>query len=205
MSIKRNILLVILFIGIISCKAQTIVPIYGGSSVEYNENYYLKDVNNDYDKYQGIWKYNGGGLDLTITFFIKQMVQDSDGLYRDFLCGSFLFRSDGILLIEDILEEESNLDFYEYNLVLGRFIDRNFKPQCPSCPIDKLRPMGKIYHPEIEDVSAAIVLYYSVILEPFQETMKLTLWQNSPRIITPDRTDPYDFPIPDGDYIFVKQ
>lgn len=202
MSIDR-ILVFLVIIFTFSCKAQTILPIYGSGDFEYNSDFYLKDVTQEFNKFEGTWKCNVGDYKLIVTLQKKEMVQRSSGLFKDFLVGGFTFKENGNLIIESIFDTSEA--YWEHRVNISLLIDRNFKPQCPSCPIDKLRPMGKIYHPEIEDVSAAIVLDYSVILEPFQETMKLTLWQNSPRIITPDRTDPYDFPIPDGDYIFVKQ
>ena len=65
---KQIIITLIGILSILSCKAQQFtVSIYGNESIEYNPNYYLKDVDNDFNKFIGVWKYTNGNTSFTIV------------------------------------------------------------------------------------------------------------------------------------------
>ena len=58
---KNLIFIPLLMLSILSCKAQNIiVPIGSGQNLELNSDYYKKDVNNEFGKFTGTWKYENG-------------------------------------------------------------------------------------------------------------------------------------------------
>ena len=80
-----------LLITLFSCKAQTIiVPLGSTENLEHSINYYEKDVNNEFGKFEGTWKYQNGNTQ--IIFKLKkethyQISSDSD--YEDLLVGEY--------------------------------------------------------------------------------------------------------------------
>ena len=92
---KNTVILLFLALGFISCKAQNIiVPIGSGDDYELNSNYYLKDVNNEFDKFVGEWKYENGLNTFVIKLKKEEHYQISDNSdYEDLLVGEYKYIS----------------------------------------------------------------------------------------------------------------
>ena len=61
----KQLLNIALLITLFSCKAQTIiVPIGSGDNIKDNQSYYEKDVNNEFGKFKGTWKYQNGNTQI---------------------------------------------------------------------------------------------------------------------------------------------
>jgi hypothetical protein len=101
---KKIVIIVILFITTLSCKAQNIVPVE--KEVEYMDagkgipvGTYLKDVNNLMGKYLGIWNgtYNNNKYSLIISKYIKM----SSGRTFDTLIIRYVITNAGGTILED--------------------------------------------------------------------------------------------------------
>ncbi len=112
----KNILILILILFAISCKAQS--PII--STVEYDQNddielidgCYLKDVENKFTPFLGTWVWQDGNSRLEIKFEKVEMVFDGD-YYEDMLVGKYKF-------IDNIGQEKHNslsLDITNQNIL----------------------------------------------------------------------------------------
>ncbi len=80
---KRSILIIVMIILALSCKAQQIIPIeeyikYWQEEKEVDEGTYFKDVNHLLDEYVGNWKGIYPKNNYTYEFHIKKRVYSSD-------------------------------------------------------------------------------------------------------------------------------
>lgn len=198
----KKILNIILVLTIISCKAQSIiVPIASGDPFEKTPNYYLKDINNEFNKFEGTWKYQNG--DIEITFKLKkeehyQALPQSN--YQDLLVGEYQYITNGLVLV-NTLDDFDNplLSGYEHNIS-----GRNFKHRLPSSCVDnsdvaEIKISMHINHPTEEFTEGILFLRY--VNDNGVEKLQACIYDNTTMGNIPDaRID-----IPDGYYEFIKQ
>jgi len=115
----KNIILAVLVISFVSCKAQmNIYPIGTGiGGIDQNQPYYVKDVNNHHEAIVGVWKWQDGNESFEITiqeFEMYTYAPASYGVYRDMLFGKYKYELDG----EIICETTEILPFPSGNLAL---------------------------------------------------------------------------------------
>lgn len=96
MNMKKILILAFIILSVISCKAQTIVPVEkmgdyidGGDGIP--ENTYLKDVNNLLSKYVGTWKGSYQGKNYTL--FISKTTSKYGTITSDKLLMRYLITS----------------------------------------------------------------------------------------------------------------
>ena len=101
---KKIIVLGCVLLFVMSCKAQTIVPIE--KAIDYRntvdgipDNTYLKDVNNLLSKYVGTWK--GIYAGKTYTFFTTKYAYTFDKVTYDILLMRYLITSSDGTILED--------------------------------------------------------------------------------------------------------
>jgi hypothetical protein len=107
--IMKNLFL-LLFIAI-SCKSftqsactqYTVIPLRTFTEIPENQCYYMKDINNELNDYEGTWKGNWNGKTFFITF--KKIINKYDEAFRyneDFLIGKFkLLDATGNILFDN--------------------------------------------------------------------------------------------------------
>jgi hypothetical protein len=98
----KTLLKIILLILFVSCKAQTLTPLYNdGTSPNdgIHPNRYYKDVDNDFGPYVGTWKSEIGNTSLTIIF--NKVINDDfgNGDYFDLLVGEYKYVENGVTLV----------------------------------------------------------------------------------------------------------
>ena len=75
----KNLLIIAFTLIFISCKAQTVynLDIMPGDRV--SDNYYIKDINNQYDAIVGVWKWQQGNdsFEITLQKFTKYSYHDN--------------------------------------------------------------------------------------------------------------------------------
>ena len=91
-------LVFITIITVLSCKAQTIiVPIGSGDDIQLNTNYYHKDVNNEFGRFEGTWLYTDGNTELIFKLKKEELYQiSSDSHYEDLLVGEYQYIENGV-------------------------------------------------------------------------------------------------------------
>lgn len=88
----KNILFIILFICIFSCKAQQIYSLRS-TEIDLAQNSYEKDTNNELPEYEGTW--TGVWSNKTILITFKKLTYKYDNntkRYRDYLIGKFIVK-----------------------------------------------------------------------------------------------------------------
>ena len=203
--IMKILVRLIAILIVISCKAQTIIPIYGGIEYDDNSNFYLKDIDNEFNKYEGLWKFQEGSTTLQLRLFKLVQQQDVDsGLYEDHLLGECSFAQNGVILMDTLpLIEDSSIPYYERSIASTVFINNSQRPACFECNENERRIKMSFYHPTVDDVYSDMVLRYYI--ENGEEKLKMNIWNASPGSYLEGRTDPLEIAIPDGEYTLTKQ
>jgi len=74
----KKILIIALTITTINGMAQQIVPLFGDADIYIsNSGHYYKDVDNDFDKFVGTWKWIDNSNSWTVV--LKKILQIDDG------------------------------------------------------------------------------------------------------------------------------
>lgn len=101
---KKILILGLIVLSVISCKAQTIVPVE--KAIDYRragngipDNTYLKDVNNLFGKYTGTWKGSYGGKNYTL--FITKYTYTFEKVTFDELRIRYLITSSNGTILEN--------------------------------------------------------------------------------------------------------
>ncbi|MGY0393551.1 DUF6705 family protein [Bizionia sp. KMM 8389] len=100
---KNIILISMISIAFISCKAQTIYDISTPSeTVASSNNYYMKDINNYNDAFVGVWRWEDGSNSFEITLQEFEMYSDpiSPNIYRDAIYGKYTYIENNIVVSE---------------------------------------------------------------------------------------------------------
>ena len=99
----KTILKILTLLIFISCKAQTLTPLYNdGTSPNdgIHASRYYKDVDNDYDPYVGTWSGTLGNAELTIIFNKVTNHFSGGQTYSDILVGEYQYKENGVLLVD---------------------------------------------------------------------------------------------------------
>ena len=112
----KQLLNIALLITLFSCKAQTIiVPIGSGEYYEKNPDYYKKDVNNEFGKFEGTWKYQNGNTQIIFKLKKETHYQTyPDSNYQDLLVGEYQYIENGAEIV-NTLSDFSNPSVLGYS------------------------------------------------------------------------------------------
>lgn len=199
-------ILTVLLLSTFACKAQTPIIDIGDKYTELVDGAYLKDVNNQLDKFVGTWVYTNGNTSLTITFQKKTQVYN-DSWYEDLLVGEYKYVEDGVEKINTL----SNLNAPEYlanpynhNLVGCLIISKRRFPGCSNCDDDEKRVKIDVIDPDPEvaylDGTLAMGLRYINDLTP---KMQIDFARKGTTLKPADAPDGPNLPL--GRYVLTKQ
>ncbi|MBN9282824.1 MULTISPECIES: DUF6705 family protein [unclassified Flavobacterium] len=202
----KNILTIIILSFLFSCKAQTIVPLASDSDMTYKSGTYNKDVDNDFDKYVGTWKYQQGNTSLKIIFkkiTFDHFVTEYKNYYQDILVGEYQYIENGIEKVntlQQMITQPNNTS--EYNISGNLIWTKNLYPKCSECDENERRIKLFISDPLREYLSNAIILRYKN--ENGTEKIIAKILKNGTSFMPPDNA-PDEMRIPYGEYVLIKQ
>jgi len=197
-------LLFILSLFSLSCKAQN--PIYSLQSYqpasELPSGSYIKDTYNDFNNFEGTWKYENSNQTLILVFQKKVMYYDSFwSVYKDLLIGEYQYIDNTYNInTTDNINVILN-DPYEHNLSASRFIRNSSFPSCSDCTENDRRVKLAFTDPGRPWVQAYIVLRY--INQSGTEYLHATIFESSTVVEGDDI--PGELRVPIGTYLLVKQ
>ncbi|MGV7105574.1 DUF6705 family protein [Flavobacterium sp. U410] len=201
----KNIFFTILTIfTIISCKAQQIVSL-DASYWEYPHGTYIKDINNEMDKYAGTWQYTHGTDTLTIVLQKNTHIYNGE-YYFDFLIGEYRFVNNGIEVVNTlpVLNDPANINGENCNIQGGFILPNNMYPICNDCNSNEKRFKLSFWDPERNYLSLSLVLRYLPQSFGTPEKMTATLIDND-SVMLPDENSLTVPRVPYGEYLMVKQ
>ena len=200
---KKIFLNTILFLSILSCKAQS--PVYSlfddGMGTVLNA--YYKDTHNDFNKFEGTWLYTNGNTSLKIVFTKRIMHHDTYfNFYTDMLVGEYEYIENGVLKANTLANlSNTSLNLYD-NTFSGRFLVGKYgAPGGNECAIGERRI--KLSYKEQDRT----YLNQYVVLRQYSDQfgVYIKLIHFSQMSIAPD-TGPILGPtLPQGTYILTKQ
>lgn len=201
----KNIIFIITIALIsLSCKAQ----IYSLQSYEDATNWplpngaYAKDIYNDFNIYEGIWKFEDTNNTLIIEFKKRTMFYDvNNSIYLDLLIGEYKFIENGVEKV-NTLNNINNNSSVNSNSLRGNLFNSpaNF-PICNDCLPNERRVELTFSDPDRPWVKAYIVLRHKVIsgVEYIDAIIYYT------QTVVPDDGTPSTLRLPAGNYLLVKQ
>ncbi len=197
------VLYVAIIICTVSCNAQQIVPIFN-EPFKRPIPYYSKDIDGDYNDYEGTWLWQDGNDSWEITFDKKVWVPDGNS-FEDLLIGEYKYIKNGTVLVNS-LPIDQNINKYEDHNIYGGAIStlRRTGPPCPECSTDARFIHASLTDPTRSGIYGQII--FSRFIENGIEKMRMRAFTtyNEPAG-DPDYTGPLYLTVPDGVYTFVKQ
>ncbi|TYB69080.1 hypothetical protein ES677_14590 [Bizionia gelidisalsuginis] len=133
----RNIILIALIGITFTCKAQNPIISIHDKNAEITTDSYLKDINNDLDKFVGTWLYTNGTTSLTIKFEKKEQVYNDDW-YEDLLVGEYKYIENGVQKVNTLIDFDNTDDLdsvYDHSLLGNYTILKKEFPGCSNCSL----------------------------------------------------------------------
>jgi len=200
----KKIFLLLLF-TVVACKAQTttyslqnhdaVLKLPAGS--------YVKDIYNDFNKFEGTWKYEDANKKFILKLRKKpRFFYDTKNIYIDLLAGEYQYFLNNVEIV-NTLENFSNDSSVHSNNIIGRmFIPNSSYPSCLDCNSTERRVELSFTDPEsYPKAQGHIVLRY--INENGIEKIQATIYYSIPLVHDGETFVPPR--VPKGTYVFVKQ
>ncbi|WP_317130828.1 DUF6705 family protein [Bizionia saleffrena] len=197
---KHILNLVIITITFFSCKAQSPIVAIDASRSATPDGAYYKDLNNEFNKFEGVWKSTDGNSELTIVLQKVEQLQVRND-YRDYLIGEYKYIENEMELINTIPPIQ-DINTETHNIGGGYIINSNVSIPCDDCTPNERRLDLYISDPERDYLSASIVLRYLEGSNP--EQMTATIISDGGGMI-PNENSPTELRVPYGEYLMVKQ
>ena len=197
----KQLLNMALLITLFSCKAQTIiVPLGSGDNIEDNQSYYEKDVNNEFGKFEGTWKYQGGSTQITLKLKKEVHYLSPSNYYTDMLVGEYQYIENGTE-IANTLSDFNNPSVlgYSHNISGGVFTHRLPGNCTDNSAVAEIKIELFLNHPTEEYTEGRMILRY--VDDNGTEKLQACIYDYT----TMGNIQDARIDIPDGYYIFVKQ
>ena len=198
----KSIITIILISTILSCKAQSIiVPIVSGEDFQKNPDYYLKDVNNEFDKFIGEWKYQNEETEITFKLKKEEHYQaSSDYNYVDLIVGEYQYIENGVEKINTLSDfVNANIKGYDHNISGGVFTHISPSYCIINSDNQEIKIWLMIANPYNDDIEGEVILRY--VNDNGIEKLQACIRDES--TLANDENSRID--IPDGYYEFIKQ
>lgn len=187
----------------LSCKAQSVIKSLegDGSCPPYDTNCYEKDVNNEFDKFEGEWKYQNGNSELTFKLKKEEQYQSSSNSnYEDLLVGEYQYIEDGTEIVNTLSDFDDNaISGYDHNISGGVFVYRNITECIDNSNPNEIKVELMIADPINDFIEGRVILRH--VNDNGIEKLQVCIY---------DYTTLADdvnarIPIPDGYYELIKQ
>lgn len=203
----------------LACKAQSpIEPLYNNSKLGDAEDTYYKDLNNDFNNFEGTWQYTNGNDTLTIVLQKKvmQYIDNSSSpmlgksYYKDLLVGEYRYVESGIEKVNTLPNLQINHNSTrEYNLRGDRM--QKYNPNaasgyCLGCNPGEVKVFLIFSEPNVNIRGSRMYYNFRYFVENGVEKLELTMSDHgmiSHDVGTNNINDEHS--IPYRDFILVKQ
>lgn len=198
----KNIITIITILSLFTCKAQTIiVPIGSGDDFQKDPSYYVKDINNEFGKFEGEWKYQEGNTSITFKLKKEEHCQaSSDYNYEDLLVGEYQYIENGTEVVNTLSDfDDPTVSGYDHTISGGVFV--HFLPHycIDNSQSQEIKIELFIAQPDDFDIEGRIILRY--VNNNGTEKLEVCIFDRT--TLADDTNAKID--IPDGYYEFTKQ
>lgn len=200
----KKILIIALTITTVNGMAQQIVPLFGDADIYIsNSGHYYKDVDNDFDKFIGTWKWIDNSNSWTVVLKKILQIDDGDGYTYDALYGEYQYIENGIEKVNTLANiNDSNIHPLSHKISNPLIIANHHLPQCLDCEVNERRISITIEHPNFSQITGELIMRYRN--EGGIEKIYLNILDGQGKF-TLNEGDPTNIDIPLGDYVLIKQ
>jgi hypothetical protein len=193
--------LLIYAISILSCKAQTIiVPLGSGQNIEHNQNYYEKDINNVFGKFEGEWVYQNGTTEITLKLKKEEHYLSPSNFFTDMLVGEYQYIDNGIEKVNTLADfDNPSLSGYDHRISGGVFVHQLSSYCIDNSALPEIKIELMIANPNDDKIEGRLILRY--VNDNGTEKLEICIFDYT--TLADDINAKFD--IPDGFYVFVKQ
>ncbi|WP_460220646.1 DUF6705 family protein [Psychroserpens sp. MEBiC05023] len=200
---KKFIILLLAISSILSCKAQTLIKSLDGdgSCPPYDTNCYEKDINNEFNKFEGTWLYQNGTTEITFKLKKEAHYQlSNESNYQDLLVGEYKYIENGVEKVNTLSDFDSaQLSGYDHKISGGIFIHRLPNHCTDNSNVTETKIELFIIHPTEEDTEGIVILRH--VNDNGTQKLQACIYDDTTMGPNPNaRID-----IPNGYYVFVKQ
>jgi len=199
---KKIISVFLITFALLSCKAQSVIkPLDGVPCPSNDSNCYDKDVNNEFDKFVGTWKYTNGTNEIIFKLKKEEHYQTSpNSNYQDLLVGEYQYKSNGITVV-NTLDSFDNpfISGFSHNISGGSFKHRLPNHCIDNSDVSEIKIWLFINHPTENDTEGRVILRY--LSDNGVEKLQACIYDDS--ALSNDVDARID--ISDGYYEFIKQ
>ncbi|BAO75848.1 hypothetical protein WPG_1618 [Winogradskyella sp. PG-2] len=166
-----------------------------------NPDCYEKDVNNEFDKFVGEWKYLSGNTEINFKLKKEEHYRISNETnYEDLLVGEYQYIKNGIEKINTLSDfDNSAISGYEHNISGGVFVYRTITECIDNSSSQEIKIELMISNPIDNLIEGRIILRY--VNEDNIEKLQVCIYDYT--TLADDANARID--IPDGYYEFLKQ
>ena len=199
----KNLNILVLLLLSINCKAQTPIVDISESEMGLPNGYYIKDLHNLLNPFEGTYVYTNGADTLKIVL-VKKVLQYNSQYYEDLIIGEYQYIKDGVQIVNTLSEITTTyLNQRNHKIEGNLIVDKNYRVwKCTSCSLTENR-----LSTQIEDVVserfAELVLRRTT--EGGQEVMKIKITNISRVIEIEGQPTAPDFALPIGEFTLIKQ
>jgi hypothetical protein len=200
----KKILIIALTITTVNGMAQQIVPLFGDADIYIsNSGHYYKDVDNDFDKFVGTWKWIDNSNSWTVVLKKILQIDDGDGYTYDALYGEYQYIENGIEKVNTLANiNDTNIHPLSHKISNPLIIANHHLPQCLDCEVNEHRISITIEHPNFSQITGELIMRYRN--EGGVEKIYLNILDGQGKF-TLNVGDPTNIDIPLGDYVLIKQ
>jgi hypothetical protein len=193
----KNLQTILFLLFVLSCKAQTHSIYMGPDEID---NHYYKDIDNDFNKFEGRWLYTNGNTSLEIIFKKRSNIFDPyRNFYADELVGEFKYVQDGVLMNNTLANINTSASPYRNMAFSGNSLTR-----CDACLPGQRDLIQITFFDNIADLSKSVSVRH--LLDSGVEKLRITFrvnmtWGTAAELpVIP----PGYLTILDGQYILTK-
>lgn len=202
MKTTTTVIYILLFLSFIGYSQNPIVA-RDATMSDKPQGTYFKDLNNEFEKFEGTWLYENGNTSLKIVLEKVEMDYDGSDYYFDDLYGEYQYIENGVEQINTLGNFGLSPQGSERSIGGGMIIPNNLFLKCDDCAPNERRVMLYISDPQREYLNYAIVLRY-LIGQTNPEKMTVTIFAEHGAML-PSANSPTSLRVPDGEYLMEKQ
>ena len=199
----KNLNILVLLLLSINCKAQTPIVDISESEMDLPNGYYIKDLHNLLNPFEGTYVYTNGADTLKIVL-VKKVLQYNSQYYEDLIIGEYQYIENGVEKANTLPNINITYLNQRTHKIDGNFlVGKNHRAwKCPECSITELRLKTTIQD-VISGRFADLIIRRTT--EGGQEVMKINITNISGGVYTIVEGPPPAFALPIGEFTLIKQ
>ena len=199
----KNLILTTVLLFSINCKAQSPIIDITESEMGLPNGYYIKDINNLLNPFEGTYVYTNGNTSFKIVL-VKKVLQYNSQYYEDLIIGEYQYILNGVQIVNTLPEINTTyLNQRRHNIDGNFIVDKNYRVwKCPECSVTENR-LDTLLKDVVSGRFATLIMRRTT--EGGQEVMKIKITHISRVNLVEGDPEPLEFALPRGEFTLIKQ